>query len=366
MFGVRQRGCDSPAPAVAQVARSEKRGESGAKGLPAGKALAIIVIGLAFGLLFDSGGIVHAALGMRPGPARTAVLMLARPVDSLAQRVWLDRPKRGLDQILGHEPGVNDGLADGLADSDETAAGLVSGPADHADQTPGGRPGTHPVGTRREPGIVSPTATDPLRVLVVGDSLAPYLGGQLADLAAARGLIRVSREWHDATGIANSEYFDWRDAGVLAARTRRAQAVVIALGVQDCQDMSHRGRTLVAGSDEWRDEYARRVALIMQALVAAGVQRVYWQAPPRVADPEVEAIFARADEAIGLAAQAVPGARNLDPRQPGESGPVESELVDGRQQRTRAADGVRWTYAGARHPAEVALRALQSDYGDIG
>lgn len=358
MFGVRVRDRGSPAHAAARNTRSESRGEAASKGLPAGKALAIIVIGLTFGLLFDSGGIVHSALGMRPGPARNAVLTLARPIDRLAQQVWLDRPKRGLDQLLGHEPDINGTLAD----SDETVPGLAGAATDRSGRTSGGPR----LGTRREPPIVSPTVTDPLRVLVLGDSLAQYLGGQLADLASARGLIRVSREWHDATGITNSEYFDWRDAGVAAARSRRAQVVVIALGVGDFQDMSHLGRTLAAGTDEWRAEYARRAALIMQALVATGVQRIYWQAPPRVADEAVEAIFARADEAIGLAAQAIPGGRDLDPRHPDESAYSDVELVDGREQRTRAADGIRWTYAGARRPAEVALRALQSDYGDIG
>lgn len=352
------RARSSPVTAVVQAARSDSRSEAAARGLPAGKALAIIVIGLTFGLLFDSGGIVHSALGMRPGPARTAVLTVARPVDWLAQRLWLDRPKRGLDELLGRDAGINGGLAD----SDETVPGLAGAGPDRGES-----PSRGPrVGTRREPQIVSPTLTDPLRVLVLGDALAPYLGGQLADLASGRGLIRVSREWHDATGITNSEYFDWRDAAVLAARSRRAQTVVIALGVGDFQDMSHRGRTLAAGTDEWRDEYARRAALIMQALVAAGVQRIYWHAPPRVADEAVEAIFARADEAIALAAQAVAGARDLDPRQSDESAHSDAELVDGREQRARAADGIRWTYAGARRPAEAALRALQSDYGDIG
>lgn len=335
-----------PDPLPLRVSAPERGKPSG---MPAGKAVLIVVIALAFALLFDSAAVVHSALGMRPGPVRTAVLSVARPVDWLAQHIWLDRPKKALDEFLGNGPVGQHSLADGA----QTVPGLTS--------TASARPSA-----RREPAIVSPTTSDPLRVLVLGDSLAPYLGGQLAELASNRGLIRVSREWHDGTGIANSEYFDWRDAAVLAARSRRAQAVVFALGVGDSQDMFNQGRTLAAGTDEWRDEYARRVALIMQALVDSGVQRIYWHAPPSAPSGEVEVAFSAADRAISMAAQAVAGGRNLDPRGPQQAAYSDAEVVDGRMRRTRQADGIRWTYTGARRPAQVVLRALLADYGDIG
>lgn len=334
-----------PAPATTQVDPSTR------SGAPAGRAVLIVLLAVVVALLLNSRGTVHAVMGMKPGATRTAALAVVRPVDWLAQHLWLDRPKQLLDRMFGHAAAGQHALAD----SDESVAGLADAPS--REPFPG---------ARREPAIVSPTAGDPLRVLVLGDGLAPYLGGQLADLAAPRGLIRVDREWHEGTGITNCEYFDWRDAATVAARDRRAQAVVIAMGAGDFQDMLRQGQILEAGTDQWRAEYARRTALIMQALVGVGVQRIYWLAPPRAATPQIDAVFASADEAIAWAAGAVPGARHPDPSRAGSGEFSYFESRDGRLQRVTQPDGIRWTYSGARRPAELVLRALRTDYGDIG
>ena len=63
--------------------------------MPAGHLWLLVVIALAVALLFNSGGFVRDAHGMRPGLARTVMIGIGTPVDTVAGWLRLDTPAAG-------------------------------------------------------------------------------------------------------------------------------------------------------------------------------------------------------------------------------------------------------------------------------
>ncbi|NUR61927.1 MAG: hypothetical protein HOV87_25190, partial [Catenulispora sp.] len=53
-------------------------------------------------LLLNTAGVVRAGLGMDAGPTRELLLDLARPLNTAAHALDLDRPRTSLDAMLGH------------------------------------------------------------------------------------------------------------------------------------------------------------------------------------------------------------------------------------------------------------------------
>ena len=62
--------------------------------MPAGHLWLLVVIALAVALLFNSGGFVRDAHGMRPGLARTVMIGIGTPVDTVAGWLRLDTRSR--------------------------------------------------------------------------------------------------------------------------------------------------------------------------------------------------------------------------------------------------------------------------------
>ncbi|MGV1037102.1 MAG: DUF459 domain-containing protein [Candidatus Nanopelagicales bacterium] len=332
--------------------------DSRAPTAPAGKALFIVMIALTFALIFDSAGALHMALGMKPGPVKSVSVGVLRPWNSLAHTVWLDRPKLALDRLFGHEADATEGA--GLADGND-------GILDVGRSTAGGEQSNGLAATKQEPGIVSPTTADPLRVLVLGDSLSTFVGQQLDDISTERNLVKVKQVFKDGTGINSPEFFNWQAAALSEARESQAQAVVFVIGGNDAQDMTHDGKTLRPRTHEWETEYARRVAVIMQALIDQGVQRVYWSGPPVARSKSWDASYRRINQAIPRAAAAIPGSRYVDLYRTRADEPTYSDYatIDGKQVKARQPDGIHWTYGGSREPAELIANALQADYGRV-
>jgi len=134
--------------------------------MPAGRVLGVIVIALAIAVLFNSEALVRAGEGMQPGTTRDIVLSLGRPVDDAAGAVGLHLPREGIDRVFGQE----DKTAEGTELERGSAAIL--------------RPKTEQQSFRQ------PTPSNPLHVLVTGDSQAEFVGQRLIDQSPP-GLLEV-------------------------------------------------------------------------------------------------------------------------------------------------------------------------------
>ncbi len=329
-----------------------------ARALPAGAALFIMVIALVFALIFNSAGVLHLALGMRPGIARTVALGVVRPVNDFAHTLWLDRPKQQLDRVFGQEFDTTGGTelaggGDGVLKPGQKAGPSIAVPAPSPSPT--------------EPKIVAPTVADPLRVEVMGDSLSTYVAQQLDASSQARKLVQIKTLWRDGTGLNVPEFFNWQAAVQNEVRKNRPQVVIMVLGGNDVQNMTRDGALLAPDTDEWQTEYVRRIAVVMSTLIAGGVQRVYWAPPPIARTAKWDLSFKRINAAAQLAVKSVPGSRYVDTYNGSavNGGYSDFAVIDGQSVRARQSDGIHWTFKGARTPTEQILTALAADYGNV-
>lgn len=229
----------------------------------------------------------------------------------------------------------------------------------------------------RAPALPPPPAAHtggPGELLVTGDSLAYYLGQQLA---AARGARPTTVESRPSSGLARPDYFDW------TARAReqvagRPGAVVVFVGANDCQPVRSQatGAWAPVGSAAWVTEYRRRAGSLMAVYRhgigdvggvdrtggAAGVTRpvdrpVYWVGLPIARKADIAACYRGLNAATAAAARDVGGVTWI------ESWSLYA--VDGRYDDhvggvlARQDDGIHLTFDGTRFLTRKVLGVLR-------
>jgi hypothetical protein len=309
--------------------------------MPAGRVLGVVVIALLFAALFNSEAIVRAGDSMQPGPTRDIVLSVARPLDDVAGAVGLHLPREGLDRAFGQE--------------DKTAEGTELEEGSTAILRPNRR-------KLEQQSFGQPTPSDPVEVLVTGDSQAAFIGQLLTD-ALPDDLFDVEVVPRNATGLTNPEFFNWEINAQQEIAARAPDAVVMVIGGNDGFNVLVGDQLYGWGDPEWQTEYARRAAVVMRTLSSEGERPVYWVPPPTARDSEQNAIYETQNRAVDEAAAAVPGARYVDIFNTINGGEYSDELtIDGDRVLARQADGIHFTREGAEVPVRLILEAMAKDY----
>ena len=86
------------------------------------------------------------------------------------------------------------------------------------------------------PDITHPTAANPLRVLIVGDSLGIDLGGPLQNDLVNTGVVKATLDARESTGLTRPDYFNWPAELQSDLAAVHPQVVVIMMGANDPQD----------------------------------------------------------------------------------------------------------------------------------
>ena len=307
--------------------------------MPAGRVLGVMVIALTVALLFNSEALVRAGEGMRPGTTRDIVLSVVRPVDDAAGATGLHLPREGLDRVFGQE----DKTAEGTELERGSTAIL--------------RPRTERQTFRQ------PTASNPLHVLVTGDSQAEFLGQRLIDQSAP-GLLEVETAARNGTGLTNPAFFNWEVNAEQEVAARDPDAVVMAIGGNDGFNVQTSDGSLYnPGEPGWETELARRVAVVSSVLSGDGERPVYWVPPPTARDPEFNDIFASQNRAVERATEAVPALRYVDVYSTLNRGRYSDELrIDGRRVLARQPDGIHFTREGAVAAVRLILDSMAEDF----
>jgi hypothetical protein len=211
---------------------------------------------------------------------------------------------------------------------------------------------------------VTPEA--PLRVWVVGDSLAGPLGSALASRERATGLVIVTVDFQGGSGLVRHDLYDW--PGQVRQRLAEVgpEVVVSLLGANDGQAFRLAAAWVEYGSPEWDREYAARVGGFMDLLIG-GSDRVYWVGVPIMAgagyDGRVQHINAIQQEQAAARGQVtyVDGYSLFQ----NEAGQYAAQLVDdnGDLVTMRQSDGIHLTAAGADRLALAVLRRVAADWG---
>lgn len=126
-------------------------------------------------------------------------------------------------------------------------------------------------------------------VLMIGDSMMKLPGIAMErELRQLPGIQAFSFSGI-GTGLARLDAFDWIAKMDSLCAEHKPKVAVVALGANDRQPMQLEGSAAVVqpGTPEWDAEYARRIGLAMDHLIAGGCERVIWLQLPPMRDPQV-------------------------------------------------------------------------------
>lgn len=223
------------------------------------------VVALVVFVVLASGNMVASAQGMPLGWQRSVAMAVAGSIDRVANLLSLNRPYDWAAEQLGIEQ----------EDRDFEFPVATEEP-------------TSPT-TTTLPDLRVPTAADPLRVLVAGDSTAKSLGDALIQSATDTPQIEITNTGKVSTGLARSDYFNWGARMQQLVTEDDPEVTVFMVGANDGQSILDGDGTVVAqfGTPEWETAYRTRVAGIMD-LNHGGARRVVWVGEPNVGTGNVQ------------------------------------------------------------------------------
>ncbi len=331
----------------------------------------LIAAGLALVLatLLNAESLLASAQRMELGPQRDVAVAVTGPIATLSSTLRTDRPQRVARRWLGRDAPLS--LRDlppprDRAPTPEVAT--IEGEGVDARRYLQGLAEDATAGRCRRPDemdrrIVSPE--DPLRVLLIGDSLMEHLGPPAREELEAFGVVDVELDWRYSTGLTRPDYFDWPARMEVRLADAAPDVVVVLFGGNDGQNIKSRGRVLRTASAPWTAEYAQRVRAFAGQLADDG-PFVYWIGLPIMRDgPWVRKARAM-NGAFATAPRVDPRVRFLSTWDlfSGPGGGYVEYLpdADGRRRLVRAQDGVHFTRDGARRLARHLARTLDEDW----
>lgn len=275
--------------------------------------------------LLVSGKIVEIADRLPLGPDRDRWLEAAAETDELANSLSLNRPYdllrdlRGAGDEAGQQIDVIGDVEDLLQleapstpDDEPPEAEAPSRPDDEPGEaeatrepdsslgeppaasttttpaTAGGPNTTTTTAPEGPPAYVRPvpvTAEAPLRIWVAGDSQALYLGRGLRREGPLTDVMDITLDQRHSTGLSRPSYFNWPVHLYAVAADYNPELVVATLGSNDWQSMtSEDGVLLDRGTDEWSDEWSRRLGVLFDVLQAPHRHVIWVGLPPTRSD----------------------------------------------------------------------------------
>ncbi len=225
---------------------------------------------------------------------------------------------------------------------------------------------------------VIPTAADPARVLIAGDSDAGTFGPYLETLLSDTGIVTTSLDYKVSSGLARPDFYDWPAHFREAIPPALPDIVIVTFGGNDTQ-----GLTDGVGADgtpnfiidvptgdaahdaDWRAEYGRRVGEVMDFLSADG-RKLIWVGIPNDDNPDVTARLAVQNEVVMEQAAARQQVVFIDTwkRFSGRSGNWAEYVVDprdGQAKDVRADDGFHLNQVGAEILAIDIFAAVKTE-----
>jgi hypothetical protein len=189
-------------------------------------------------------------------------------------------------------------------------------------------------------------------VIIAGDSIPEDLGPMVAATLNGAGFA-VHTESHPSTGLVRNDYFDWTAAAKRLA-AEHPDTVILLMGGNDVQPVKlPSGQYAQPATPAWQVEYARRAGLVLAALRAGGVPRVYWLTMPTTTRPSMNPAIADMGQALRTAAKGQPGVTVYD-----------TDVLLGANAGTPAAhqpDGIHFSILGSQMVSNALIGRLRLD-----
>jgi hypothetical protein len=303
--------------------------------------LLTMVAALSLAALVNADALVERAERKPLGHDRDRSLAIWHPVQDIANVTQISRLRDLGDRVVGNE--------------DEGGRGVPLGSG----------PTAVPLDAVR-PTLRAPSADQPLRIYIGGDSIIRDAGDAFLDLASDSPLFETTLHYENATGLTRPDFYDWPAALGEDMDAHRPEVAFILFGGNDSQGILGPDGEAYAGPSDprWREEYARRVAGVMDILRAED-RIVFWVALPPMRDDGFDGRADIMNDIYRDAAETRPWVTYLDTdpvfgdddgeyveRKPDAS----RDLVDLRQ-----ADGVHFSQPGATRLARVMLDLIDQE-----
>lgn len=322
-----------------------------------GRMLAVIVVTLLVASLLNADALVRGAETKPYGKSRDFWVAVWSPFQDVSDALFLDKPRAAVDQVTGREPGGADSI------DFPPAASAAEASESQPQMGPVVIPPTVGPSPTPVPTVRPPTASEPLRLWVGGDSLAGVFGQSLVRMSSDTGVISATLEYKISTGLSRPDYFNWPAELQKVTEDENPEVMVLVFGSNDSQGLLNpQGEVYQPLSDGWRTEYARRVGGVMDLVSRPGRLIVWVGLPPmrdgdfsnRLAD--INAIYAaearKRDAVIFVNAITVIG---------DQAGKYTAYLNDGsgHVELVREPDGVHLTRSGGDRLAAWVLFAIE-------
>ena len=256
------------------------------------RALGVSLAAFALWLILDAPTLQHNAQVSPVGLRRTVSLDLLGPLATISRGLGLSHVVSIADGIIGRN-------------GNRPGNGLIV-PATTV-------PPKTSVTTTTIPQVVldrHPTAKNPLRVLVVGDSLGIDLGDVLVNDLTQTGVVQATLDGQVSTGLSRPDYFNWPAELSVDLTASTPQVIVVMMGANDAQDFPG-PPDVPFGTPAWDATYRTRVGDFMAEATSRGAQ-VIWVGLPPMRDPGLSAAMQQIDGIVQQAARKRPGVDFLD------------------------------------------------------
>jgi uncharacterized protein len=265
---------------------------------PAGRVLVVMVAALLLAMLVNADVLVERAERKPLGPERDRELAVWHPVQDVSHALQLHRVRQLADWLAGNDDHHRGGSPVPQA-TPETEAGREQ--ASRAAGETGATAATEPPPTTEAAGppeLRPPTAAEPLRLWVGGDSMAEIFGRSLVSQAEATGVITPTLHYEVSSGLVRPDYYDWPGALAEDLAAQDPDVVVTFFGANDGQGIVLPDGTPVqqVSDPRWTPEYRRRVGALMDQL-RADDRLVVWLGQPPMRDAEFASRMALVNQA---------------------------------------------------------------------
>ncbi|KKB12089.1 hypothetical protein VE25_09135 [Devosia geojensis] len=211
-------------------------------------------------------------------------------------------------------------------------------------------------------------APDATRLAVFGDSLAVDLARALERFYAEDPNLIVVNQGVGSSGFVRDDYFDWNKAVRDAIAADSFDLAVVAIGINDRQELRVNGQAAEPLTDPWNAAYQARVMDFLNPLRAAGKPVIWIGLPPMSSTTYSTAISQIS--AIHRLASVSGGADFIDiyERFLGEDGKYSAYGPDlnGQNVRMRKDDGIHFSTAGADKLAFFVSQSIRKFYREGG
>jgi hypothetical protein len=313
--------------------------------MAAGQVVLVGIVCFLIGALLNAPGIRKTALGQDVGLRRDVATFFADPLYDVSHGLLLDRPRAGLQELIGR------------SSQDDVDLSLPS-PTLPSE-----------VGAPAVPQKRSFSPEKMMRLWVGGDSLAITPGESLINQALGTGVIAPTEavDGHVATGLARPEVFNWPAYLNDVINTQAPDTMVLTIGSNDDQSLTGEGGGASFGSQEWQDEYRRRVGGLMDQVTGASKTKLFWVGIPLVRNgARIEGYTLINDIARSEAAKRRGKVTFVDtfPVLADANGAYADYLLnaDGTVVQVRAGDGIHFTRAGGDRIAAAVMGAMYDTF----